>query len=337
VPVTTSKVAEMSLPDEVQGVGNVEAFSTVEIRSQVTGPLLSVEFAEGDDVTEGQLLFTIDGRPFDTALRQAQSALAKDTATLTNQEVVLKRYDDLLQRGLMAKADRDTYAAGVASLRETLNADQAQVENAKLQLQYTKITAPIAGRTGALQVHKGSLVRTGDALPMVVINQITPVRVTFSLPASNLPRIQAGQAKAPLKTEAVPSGDVGSSTGVLSFIDNSVDPATAAIRLKATFPNKDRRLWPGEFVRVRLEVAVDPHALVIPAGAVQDGAQGQIVYVVNANRTVAMRPVKVLRSAGDNVVIAEGLQAGEEVVTDGQLRLTPGARISIRPPAGGRP
>lgn len=338
VPAITAKVQQVELPLTVQGVGNVEAFSTVEVRSQVTGPLLSVEFTEGQDVKDGQLLFVIDPRPFETALKQAQATLARDTATVENSEAVLKRNEQLFASGLMSRADHDSFMANVKSQRETLNVDTALVDNAKLQLANTRITAPIPGRTGALAVHKGSLVRVGDQLPMVVINQITPVRVTFSLPARYLPQIRAGQTKGALQTEALASGDTGSrpSKGSLTFIDNTVDASTASIKLKATFPNTDRALWPGEFVQARLRLSVEAKALVIPAGAVQNGTQGQFVWVVGANRSVATRQVKVARSDGGNVVISEGLEAGEEVVTDGQLRLTPGARISVRPAGGGQ-
>jgi multidrug efflux system membrane fusion protein len=337
VPVLTAKVSEMSMPVMLQGVGNVEAFSTVEVRPQVSGPLMTVNFNEGQDVTAGQLLFTIDPRPFELAVKQAEAALAKDAGQSKTAEVQRARYTNLMKSGLVSQADFDTVNAQANSLQSTLALDNVAIENARLQLQYTRITAPVTGRTGALQVHQGSLVRTADASPMVVINQITPVRVTFSLPSENLPEIRAGQARGPLVTEAVASGDTGTnvSNGALSFIDNAVDPTTAAIKLKATFANRDRKLWPGEFVQVRLRLSLDPHALVVPAAAVQNGVQGQYVYVVTPNRTVALRQVTVARTDANNAVIATGLQAGEEVVTDGQLRLTPGARISVRPPAGG--
>jgi multidrug efflux system membrane fusion protein len=339
VPVTTALVTEASLPVFVQGVGNVEAFTTVEIRAQVTGPLLEVHFQEGQDVEKGQLLFTIDPRPFELAVKQAEAQLAKDTGQSKTAEMQRARYTSLLKSGLVAQSDFDTVAAQANSLQSTLNLDQVAIENAKLQLQYTKILAPIAGRTGALQVHVGSQVRTGDASPMVIINQITPVLVTFSLPAVSLPDVRAGQTRGPLTVEAIASGDAGTtvSTGSLTFIDNMVDPTTAAIKLKATLPNRDRKLWPGEFVQVRLRVAENPHAIVVPMSAVQSGPQGQYTYVIGANRSATLRPIKVARNDGDRVIIASGLQTGEEVVTDGQLRLTPGARVSVKQaPTGGQ-
>jgi multidrug efflux system membrane fusion protein len=336
VPVTTTKVAEMPLPVFLQGVGNVEAYSTVEIRPQVTGPLLTVNFNEGQDVEKDQLLFTIDPRPFEIALKQAETQLLKDQGQSKTLETQRARNANLFKQGLIAQSDVDTQAAQANSLLSTIALDQVAIDNAKLQLQYTKILAPVTGRTGALNVHVGSLVRTTDATPMVVVNQITPVRVTFSLPAVNLPAIRAGQTRSALQTEALTSDDTkaGTATGTLSFIDNVVDQTTSTIRLKATFPNSDRKLWPGEFVQVRLRVAYDPRALVVPPSAVQNGPQGQYVYIVDQNHQAALRPIKVARTEANRVVIAEGLRAGEEVVTDGQLRLTPGARVSIKSETG---
>jgi multidrug efflux system membrane fusion protein len=339
VPVTTALVTEASLPVYVQGVGNVEAFTTVEIRPQITGPLLEVNFREGQDVEKGQLLFTIDPRPFELAVKQAEAQLAKDAGQSKTAETQRTRYTSLLKSGLVAQSDYDTVAAQGNSLLSTLSLDEVAIENAKLQLQYTKITAPIAGRTGALQVHVGSQVHTTDAAPMVVLNQITPVLVTFSLPAVSLPDVRTGQGRGPLTVEVTASGDAGTtvSTGSLTFIDNMVDATTAAIKLKATLPNQNRKLWPGEFVQVRLRVSEDPHAIVVPTSAVQNGPQGQYAYVIEANRSATLRPIKVARNEANSVVIASGLKAGEEVVTDGQLRLTPGARVSVKQaPVGGQ-
>ena len=332
VPVRTAVVAQVALPVYLQAVGNVEAFSSVEIRPQVSGPLLSVEFREGQDVEKGQLLFTIDRRPFELALRQAQAQWAKNSGQSKTAETQRARYETLFKSGLVSQEQFDAISAQANSLQSSVAADQVQIDNAQLQLQYTQIRAPIAGRTGALQVHVGSLVRTNDPVPMVVINQITPVRVAFSVPASNLAPITRGQARGALVTEASPAKGSGGpmSTGALTFIDNTIDTTTSGIRLKATFPNGDRRLWPGEFVQVRLRLAVEPEALVVPISAVQNGPSGQYVYVV-ANGTVAMRAVTISRTEGGQVVVGEGLRAGEEVVTDGQLRLTPGARISVKP------
>jgi len=337
VPVSTTHVTEKSLPVTVPTIGTAEASSTVEIRPQVSGQLIAVGLTEGDEVREGQLLFTIDPRPFEVALKQAQAALAKDSAQAENAQAILKRSDDLLKQRIISQADRDTQAASARALAETANADQAQVDAAKLNLQYTKIVAPISGRTGSLIVHPGSLVRTTDTAPLLVINQLTPIRVAFAMPAQYLDQVRAGQAKAPLRTEARAAGSsAAASVGDIFFIDNVIDPSTGTIKLKALFPNTDRRLWPGELVEVVLRLAVEPHAMVVPSAAVQNGQQGQFVFVVNADRSVVMRPVSVARTAGDDAVIASGLKIGEEIVTDGQLRLTPGAKISVKPPIGGR-
>jgi multidrug efflux system membrane fusion protein len=339
VAITLAPVVEVALPEYVQAVGNVEAFSTVEVRSQITGPLLSVHFREGQDVEKGQLLFTIDPRPFDLALRQAEAQLAKDSGQSKTAETQRARYQSLLGRGLVSQEQFDAISAQANTIQGTIAADQVQVDNAKLQLQYTKIVAPVSGRTGALQVHPGSIVRNAEATPMVVINQIAPVNVAFSAPASSLPSIQAGQRRGALQTEAfiTPNSPTPSAVGSLTFVDNNVDPTTEGIRLKATFANANRALWPGQFLQVRLRLSVDPRAIVAPITAIQNGPQGQFVYVVNADRTVALRLVKVGRTEGRNVIILEGLQAGENVVTDGQLLLTPGARVSVKTPAGATP
>jgi multidrug efflux system membrane fusion protein len=332
VAITMAPVVEMALPEYVQAVGNVEPASTVEVRSQVTGPLMEVHFTEGQDVQKGQLLFTIDPRPFDLAVRQAEAQLAKDSGQSKTAETQRTRYASLLARGLVSQEQHDAVAAQANSLQGTIAADQVQVDNAKLQLQYTKILAPVSGRTGALQVHQGSLVRNAEATPMVVINQLAPVHVAFSAPASYLPAIRANQGRSGLQTEAfvVTNSPTPSAVGSLTFVDNTVDPTTESVRLKATFANANRALWPGQFLQVRLRLSVDPRAIVTPQAAIQNGPQGQYVYVVNADRTVALRPVKVGRTEGRNVIIAEGLQVGENVVTDGQLLLVPGSRVSVK-------
>jgi multidrug efflux system membrane fusion protein len=330
IPVTTALAVAKALPVVLQAVGNVEASSTVDVRPQVSGPLLSVHFTEGQDVEAGQLLFTIDRRPFELALRQAQAQLGKNSAQPKTAEAQRARYRELLNRGLVSTEQHDAVTAQADALQSSIAADDVQVETAQLQLQHTEIRAPIAGRTGTLRVHAGSLVRTADLLPLVVINQITPVQVVFSVPATHLPAIVRGHARAALPTDAWPAKASGAaaSRGALSFIDHAIDPTTSAIRLKATFPNRDRQLWPGEFVQVRVQLAVDPAAIVVPLSAIQTGPKGQYVYVVTSG-TATMRPVTVLRTAERDVVVGEGLRAGEEVVTDGQLRLTPGAKVTI--------
>lgn len=335
IPVSTTRAVEKAVPLTVRTVGSGEAFSSVEVRPQVSGLLTSVLFAEGEDVAEGQVLFTIDPKPFQVALQQAEATLAKDQAQAGNAQAILNRNTELLKNGLVSQSDYDTVKTNAEALEAATKVDQAQVDNAKLQLAYTKISAPISGRTGALLVHQGSLVRTSDATPLVVINQITPIRAVFAVPGQYLAQIRTGQAEAPLLAEARPAGSAGLSVpGTLSFVDNAVDASTGTIKLKATFKNDDRRLWPGELVEVTLRLSLDPHAIVVPTTAVQNSQQGQFVYVVAGDRTVAMRPVKVSRTNGDDAVVSDGLKSGEEVVTDGQLRLTPGAKVTVKPAVG---
>ncbi len=336
VPVSVATVVERSMPVNLHAVGNVESSSTVEIRSQVTGSLLTVEFEEGQDVNAGDLLFTIDPRPFEVALKQAEAARAKDAGQSKNAEVQRQRYNDLLARGLIAQADFDTMSAQANALQSSVALDDVLIENARLQLQYTRIHAPIAGRTGALLVHPGSLIRANDTSPMIVINQVAPVYVSFALPARMLSSYHAQQNRAGLRVDAAVGGNPeAASTGTVTFIDNTVDQTTDTIRLKATFPNADHQLWPGQFVEATLRLSVDEHAIVAPAVAVQPGQRGAYVWVLNADQTVAMRPVTVTRSEGQVAVIGSGLAAGEVVVTDGQLRLTPGARVSVKAPDAG--
>jgi len=334
--VSVTNVVTKPMPVIVRAVGNVEASSTVEVRPQVTAPLLKVEFAEGQDVRAGQLLFTLDARPFEVAVKQAEATLARDTATATNTQAQLVRQTDLFGRGLIAKSDFETTTAQAAAAQATLAADRATLENTRLQLQYTKIHAPVGGRTGALLVHQGAIIRVNDTTPMVVINQMTPVNVSFAIPAQRLADLRAAQGRGRVPVRASSGASTEESTGAVSFVDNSVDASSDSVRVKATFANTDRRLWPGAFVDVSLQLSIEEHALVVPTRAVVPSQQGQTVYVVKADQTVEMRPVKVAWIDGSDVVIATGLKAGESVVTDGQLRLVPGATVSIKaatPPA----
>jgi membrane fusion protein, multidrug efflux system len=327
--VATATAVERAMPVTLRAVGNVEASSTVEVRAQVSGELTSVAFTEGQDVKAGDLLFTIDPRALDVALRQAEAVLARDTGQSKTAEAQRARYTSLLKAGLISQADFDSVSGQANSLLSAINADNAAIDNVKLQLTYTKIHAPVSGKTGALLVHKGSLVRANDTSPLVVINQIAPVNVTFAVPAKRLMEIRSEQARGRLRVQAIPAGsDDPPSTGAVNFIDNAVDQATDTIRLKGTFANADRKLWPGQFVEVTLQLAIDPHAIVIPSAAIQPGQQGSFVFVVTSNKTVEVRTVTIARTDGHDSVIASGLQAGETVVTDGQLGLVPGASVN---------
>jgi len=362
VPVVTAKAQEKSVPLTLPAVGSGEALSTVQIRAQVTGQLSQVHFSEGQEVKKGQLLFTIDPRPFQTALAQAQAVLARDTATANNAQSQRARYEDLYKRGLIPRDQYETATAGAESLQATLQADRAAVESAQLNLQYTRIAAPITGRTGSLSLHEGDLVRANDATPLLIINQMSPIYVTFSVPGRYLSDIRGYQAQRPLQVEArvqpgavqpgstprpaapggvpstetpVPGTPVPAEIGKVTFIDNAVDPTTGTIKLKATFPNTSHTIWPGLFVQVRLQLTTNPHAVVVPAVAVQTSQQGEYVYVIKPDRTAELRNVRIDRQQGEETIIAQGLSAGEEVVTDGHLRLTPGARVTVAGGSGG--
>lgn len=365
MPVVTARVEQKAVPVTLAEVGTVEAISSVQIRAQVTGQLSAVHFAEGQEVQTGQPLFTLDARPFLAILQQAEAVLARDTATLQNARAQQVRSETLFKRGLVPRDQYDSQAAGTASLVGTVAAATAAVENARLNVQYAEIKSPTSGRTGTLGAHAGDLIRANDAAPLVVINQLSPIYVTFSVPGRHLSGIRQYQAQKPLSVTATgfsesspiapAPGGAGSSRraarlgsgadaseaaqapsarGVLSFIDNAVDSATGTIRLKATFANGNRQLWPGAFVQVMIQLTTDADALVVPATAVQASQDGQYVYVVKSDRTVEMRAVSVERQVGDQIVIAGGLAAGEVVVTDGQLRLTPGVSVSERSDSG---
>jgi multidrug efflux system membrane fusion protein len=331
VPITVGSVVVKEMPLDVNVVGTVEAFSTVAVRAQVTGELKDVNFQQGDDVQAGQVLFTLDHRPLEAALNQAEANLARDTAQAANAKVIAQRMDDLVERGVGTREQRDTARTTAAALDAVVGANTAAVENAKVQLQYATIRAPIAGRTGALMVHAGNLVRANDQLPLVVINQVSPIYVSFGVPEALLPELRRYMAIRDLQVEALPPNEeIAPATGRITFVDNQVDQTTGTIRIKATFPNSNRRLWPGQFVNVRVRLTSDPRALVVPSVAVQAGPEGQYVYVVKNDQTVEMRPVVVARTAGAETVLKEGVKPGESIVTDGQLRLVPGSRITIK-------
>src|SRR5688572_17103654 len=331
VPVTIDRVVEKEMPLDVSVVGTVEAFSTVAVRAQVTGELKEVNFSQGDDVKAGQILFTLDRRPLEAALNQAQANLARDTAQAANAKVIAQRMEDLVERGVGTREQRDTALTTAAALDAVVGANRAAVENAQVQLQYATIRAPIAGRTGALMVHAGNLVRANDQTPLVVINQVTPIYVSFGIPEALLPDLRRYMAMRELEVEALPPNEeIAPATGRITFVDNQVDQTTGTIRIKATFPNSNRRLWPGQFVNVRVRLSSDPRALVVPSVAVQAGPDGQYVYVVRSEESVEMRPVVVARTAGQETILDKGVKPGETVVVDGQLRLVPGGRITIK-------
>jgi multidrug efflux system membrane fusion protein len=331
VPITVGQSVQKPVPLTVQVIGSVEPSSTVAIRAQVTGILNEVNFTEGDDVKQGQVLFTLDQRPLDAALKQAEATLGRDEAQAINAQAQAKRTAELAARGIATKDQLDTAVSTSDALQATLAADRAAVDNARVQLQYATMTAPIAGRTGALMVHPGNLVRANDTTSLVVINQIAPVNVIFSLPEAQLPMLKRYMAAGGVHVEAgAPSDERGPSEGHITFIDNAVDPTTGTIKVKGSFPNTDHRLWPGQFVNVIMTLATDPNAIVVPTVAVQAGQDGSYIFVVKADNTVEIRPVEVGRSVGDDTIITKGIAAGETVVTDGQLRLVAGSTVTVK-------
>jgi multidrug efflux system membrane fusion protein len=319
------------MPLDLQVIGTVEASSTVDIRSQITGQLLSVGFKEGDDVREGQVLFEIDRRPLEATLQQAKATLARDEAQAQNATVQAQRTTELAERGIATREQVGTANAAAEALQATLGADRAAVESAQLQLQYATIPSPITGRTGALMVHAGNLVRANDTTPLVVINQISPINVSFAVPEAQLPTVKRYLAENAVHVAVqTPAEADPRAEGKITFIDNAVDPTTGTIKVKGSFVNRDHRLWPGQFVNVVMTLATDPSALVVPTAAVQQGPDGNYVYVVKSDHTAELRTVKVGRPAGNETIIAEGVRNGETVVTDGHLRLVPGARVSVK-------
>lgn len=330
VPVVAETAEWKNVPLQVKAIGNVEAYNTVTIKSQVNGEISDVYFREGQDVKQGKLLFKIDPRPFESALRQAESALARDRAQARNAQEESKRYVGLAEKGFVSAQEYDRARTNADALNAVVQADEAAAENARLQLEYTSIKAPIDGQTGAITIQKGNVVKAND-LPLVTINQITPIYVTFSVPEQDLANIKRYKASGELHVDvSTPQRNKKPIKGTLTFIDNKVNTQTGMIILKATFANKDRALWPGQFIDVVLTLTTERNRVVVPTPAVQTGQQGQYVYVIKDDMTAELRVVTPGRSYGDWTIIDKGIAAGEKVVTDGQLRLVPGAKVEIK-------
>jgi multidrug efflux system membrane fusion protein len=331
VPVLVATVVEKTVPVELKNIGNVEAYSTVSIKSRLAGQLVQVNFQEGQDVKQGELLFVIDPRPYEAALKQAEANLARDKALATKAQADAGRYAELIRKQFVSQQDYEQAKATADSLGATVHADQVAVENARLNLSYCYIKAPITGRTGSLIAHQGNMIKENADTAMLVINQIQPIYVSFAIPEQNLAEIRKYMAAEKVPVEAVIAGQENNpEMGVLTFIDNTVDKATGTILCKATFTNEAKRLWPGLFVNVVVKLAAQPHAVLVPSQAVQTSQAGKIVFVVKPDLTVEVRRVEVDRSLGGEVIIKQGLTPGERVVTDGQLRLVPGAKVEIK-------
>jgi len=324
------------VPYEIAATGAVEPIRSVNVTSQVSGMLRRVRFAEGDEVTQGQVLFEIDRRPYEAALQQAEANLSRDVAQAENAARDAERYRVLASDRSVTEEDYQQKQATADALRATVRADSGALTVARLNLEYATIRAPIAGRTGSLLVREGNLVRANEAAILVTINQLRPIVVRFAVPAAQLPELQRRVGgRRPLRVVAIAAHDSAASLeGELSFVDNHVDSTTGTVLLKARFPNRDGRLWPGEFVDVTLVLGVQSGAIVIPAEAVLAGQQGSYVFVVEADGTARQRPVTVQRTVDGFAVLADLLEAGTIVVTDGQLRVTPGAKVDVRTASG---
>ena len=329
VPVRVGLVEKKAVPLQIRNVGTVQAYIAVAVRAQVTGEIMEVHFREGQELKKGELLFSIDPRPYEAALAQAEAALARERAQMVNAQTDVKRYEDLVKKDYVTQQQYDSVKANAAATAANVRSNQALVERARLDLAFCSIRAPIDGRSGSILVQSGNVVKSNDAV-LVTINQIAPIYLTFAVPERELPEIRRRQNEGSLVVEAEePASGRSLGRGALTFVDNTVDRATGTITLKATFANVDRVLWPGEFVNAVLTLTTDQGAIVAPVGAVQNGQEGTYAFVVKADKTVESRPVKVARAVAGGVVIASGLAAGETVVTDGQLRLVPGSKVEV--------
>ena len=331
VPVTVASSVKKDVPVQIRAIGNVEPYNNVSIKAQVNGQIAGVHFREGQDVRKGDLLFTIDPRPFEAALKQAEAALAKDRAQAKYAKEQVQRYGSLLKDGIVTQDQYDQLRANADSFDAAIAADRAAVDNAKLQLAYCYIRSPLDGRTGNLMVQAGNLVKANDLPVLVTINQVSPIYATFTVPEKEMMEIRKYLAGGKLKVDAlIPNDPGGPESGVISFLDNTVDTATGTIKLKGTFANPTRRLWPGQFVNIVLTLATRSNAVVVPTQAIQTGQQGQFVFVVRPDLTVESRPVVVGLAFNDESVVEKGVNPGETVVTDGQLRLIPGSKVEVK-------
>lgn len=331
-PVIVGLATKKTVPVQLRAIGNVQAYSTVMVKSKVGGELVRVHFIEGQDVKRGDLLFTIDPRPYEAALKQAEANLQKDLAQAKHAQEDAKRYESLIQKGVVPQQQYDKFRTDSEALEATVLADKAAVENAKIQLDYCSIRSPIDGRTGSLSVKQGNIIKADD-ITFVVINQIIPIDVSFSIPEQSLPEVRKHSASKKLQIEAsFPQGDEGPEKGTITFVDNAVDTSTGTIRLKGTFANRERKLWPGQFVNVVLTLTEEPNVIVVPSQAIQTGQEGQYVFVVKPDLTVESRPVAAGRTINGETIVQKGLQADERVVTDGQLRLYPGVKVEVKIP-----
>ncbi len=330
VPVLAAEVQTKDMPVVVRAIGQVNPKATVAVKAQVTGQIAEVHFEEGQSVEKGDLLFTIDKRPFQAALDQARAALAQAGAEEKNAAQQARRYTELGRTGTVAREQVDQLRTGATSAQAAVAAAEAAVRNAELQLEYTAVRAPISGRAGRYLAHPGNVVRANET-DLVVLNQIQPIEVSFAVAERYLREVREASSSGRAAVRATPDGLVNrTAAGSLSFVDNAVKATSGTIELKGVFENSDLELWPGQFVNVELQLRVESGALVAPSRAVQSGQKGNHVFVIKPDQTVEVRQVELVRTLGDDAVIAKGVQPGERVVIDGQSRLTPGARVEVR-------
>jgi len=330
-PVVVTNVERRDIPIQLRAIGNVEAYQTVQIRSQVNGQIQKIFFHEGEDVREGQLLFQLDKRPFQADLEKAVGQMKHDQAQAELSRIQAERYSSLENAGVASHEQADQFRAQARADASAVEADKAAVDAARVQLQYTDITAPIDARAGALLINLGNLVKANDTPYLVQLNQVTPIYVTFFVPEANLDQIRRYFASRQLKVLAYPKGQsADAAAGRLTFIDNGVDTTTGTFKLKGTFENRDRRLWPGEFVDVALELSTQKNAVVVPTKAIQTGQQGDYVYVVRTDSTAESRLVKTAGAYQDLTMVSDGLRAGERVIVNGQLRVVPNAKVTVQ-------
>jgi len=328
-PVVVAQAEVKTVPVSLRAIGNVEAMASVAVRSRVAGAILKVHIADGADVTRGQTLFTIDPETYKIALAGAEAQLGRDQALLEKAKSDVARYEKLVQKEYVTREQYEGAVAQSGSLAQTIEADRAAVDAARLNVSYCSITAPITGKAGTVTLRTGNLVKVNDDPPLVTILQMKPVYVTFSIPEKRLQEVRAASNQHQLDVRAWNKGESSEGhPGRLAFIDNTVDTTTGTIKLRGEFPNDDRGLWPGQFVEVALTVAQQPNVVVVPASAIQVGQQGSYVYVVKQDGTAEMRPVSVGRTENGSVIVASGLSGGDTVIVDGQLRVVNGAKVA---------
>jgi multidrug efflux system membrane fusion protein len=337
-PVVATTVARQAVPLDFSVIGSVQASESVAVKSRLDGQIVKTHFKEGDEVKAGDLLFTLDSRAIEAQMHQAEANLARDQAQLVNYKRTVGRLGDLAQREFASRQSLDDARTNEAVTIASAAADQAAIENAKVQLSYTKILAPIDGRTGVITLTNGNTVKANDTVTIVTIAKIHPINVLFAVPQKYFDQVRQALAKGPVEAYAeIPNGGGRKIPGGISFFDNNIDPTTGTFQVKATFANDDGSLWPGMFVSVIVRLGVQSDALVVASAAVQSGQNGSYVFVVRPDLTAEMRPVTVAREADGRSIIASGLKDGEKVVVDGQLRLTNGTKVEVRAAAGERP